>query len=65
MPQRDASIARQLGAMLQTHFDSVAAEPLPPRWIELIHALNEQERSQARPRSSEGASGGPAKPRGE
>jgi hypothetical protein len=51
--------------MLQTHFDNVAAEPLPPRWIELIHALTERERSQARPRSAEGASGGPAKPRAE
>jgi len=31
---------------LQANYDKVAGEPLPERWVELIHHLNERERAQ-------------------
>jgi len=29
---------------LRVNYDKVAGEPLPERWVELIHHLNERER---------------------
>ena len=31
---------------LRANYDKVAGEPLPERWVELIHHLNERERAQ-------------------
>jgi hypothetical protein len=53
MPEPKAPIVRQLGAMLHTYFDNVAAEPLPTRWVDLIHALNERERARSQRRDRE------------
>jgi hypothetical protein len=31
---------------LRANYDKVADEPLPERWVELIHHLNERERAE-------------------
>jgi hypothetical protein len=36
-----------IGKNLRSSLDAVAKEPLPERWVDLIHHLNEQERVQA------------------
>jgi hypothetical protein len=38
------TILQRLGKALHAHWDDIAHEPLPRRWIELIQHLNEQER---------------------
>jgi hypothetical protein len=43
MLQSVESIWARLGKALQRQMD-VGHEPLPRRWVELIHLLNEQER---------------------
>jgi hypothetical protein len=35
----------RLAKMLRVHYGRIAEEPLPDRWVELIHALNERDRS--------------------
>jgi hypothetical protein len=40
------SIWVRLGKALQREMD-IAHEPLPRRWVELIHQLDEQERTQS------------------
>jgi hypothetical protein len=35
--------------MLHLHYDYIANEPLPQRWVDLIHYLNEKEQAQAEP----------------
>ena len=37
---------------LHAKFDYVAEEPLPKRWVELIHRLNDIERRQKRARAN-------------
>ena len=32
---------------LRANYDEVAKEPLPQRWVDLIHYLNEHERAEA------------------
>jgi hypothetical protein len=44
MRQGEESMVRRLGKALQVRLESVAHEPLPRRWVELIHYLDEQER---------------------
>ena len=39
-----STILQQLGKALHVRFDEITREPLPQRWVELIHYLNEQER---------------------
>jgi hypothetical protein len=34
----------RLGRLLRAHYDGIAREPLPERWIELINCLDEKER---------------------
>lgn len=34
---------------LHAKFDHIANEPLPKRWVELIHYLNEKEQREKRP----------------
>jgi hypothetical protein len=37
---------RSLRTRLRDHFDDIAREPLPQRWVDLIHFLNERDREQ-------------------
>jgi hypothetical protein len=34
---------QHFGRFLRIHFEQVANEPLPRRWVDLIHYLNEKE----------------------
>jgi hypothetical protein len=38
------TILQRLGKALNVRLDDITHEPLPERWVELIHHLNEQER---------------------
>jgi len=42
-----ASILGLISKALRDNYDRVADEPLPERWVELIHYLNERERAEA------------------
>jgi hypothetical protein len=39
------TILRRLGKALHVRLDDITHEPLPKRWVKLIHYLNEQERT--------------------
>lgn len=45
MEERVDKIMIAIGKELHVRFDDVAREALPSRWVELIHYLNERERS--------------------
>jgi hypothetical protein len=49
MREEKASFLWRLGKALHVHFDGIANEPLPQRWIDLINYLNEKERRQGEP----------------
>jgi hypothetical protein len=42
------SILARLGKALHVGTDDIAHEPLPRRWVELIHYLDEQERKHSK-----------------
>jgi hypothetical protein len=42
------TILQRLGKALHVRMDDVTHEPLPRRWVELIHHLNEEERTRER-----------------
>jgi|KBSSwiStaDraftv2_1062776.scaffolds.fasta_scaffold3211222_1 hypothetical protein len=44
MPIGRETILRRLGAVLHAQLDDIPREPLPRRWVDLIHHLEEQER---------------------
>ena len=44
MQQGHNSILRLLGKVLHDQDDDITHEPLPKRWVDLIHFLDEQER---------------------
>jgi lysyl-tRNA synthetase class I len=44
MQQVHNSILRLLGRVLHDQDDEITHEPLPKRWVDLIHFLDEQER---------------------
>ena len=46
MPQARSQIVERLRSALQAQYDAILNEPLPERWVDLIHRLNEQERQQ-------------------
>jgi hypothetical protein len=59
MPQARSQIVERLRSALRAQYDAILNEPLPERWVDLIHRLNEQERREretservARPRPS-------------
>jgi hypothetical protein len=39
----------RLGKALHARHDKIANEPLPERWVDLIHYLDDKERQQAEP----------------
>ena len=46
MPQSHHSILERLGKALHVRMDEILHEPLPERWVDLIHYLDEKERTQ-------------------
>jgi hypothetical protein len=49
MPQARSQIVERLRSALQAQYDAILNEPLPERWVDLIHRLNEQERREREP----------------
>lgn len=45
-------ILQRIGTVLHCQFDHITREPLPQRWIDLIHHLNKQERLRSEAASS-------------
>jgi hypothetical protein len=43
MRQDQDTILQRLGKALHVHADEITHEPLPRRWVDLIHHLDEQE----------------------
>jgi hypothetical protein len=48
MPQLAWPVLRSLGAAIAERADDGLADPLPKRWVELIHVLNERERADSK-----------------
>jgi len=46
MPQARSAIVERIRSALHAQYDAILNEPLPERWVDLIHRLNEQERLQ-------------------
>jgi hypothetical protein len=46
MPQARSPIVERIKSALHAQYDAILNEPLPERWVDLIHRLNEQERLQ-------------------
>ena len=46
MPQARSQIIDRIKSALHAQYDAILNEPLPERWVDLIHRLNEQERRQ-------------------
>ena len=44
------SVLGNLGKALSAHYQSIASEPLPERWVDLINYLNEKERTAQPPK---------------
>ena len=53
MQQGHDSILRRLGKLLHDGEDDITHEPLPKRWVELIHRLNEEEQKRTQARQEE------------
>jgi hypothetical protein len=47
MQQEPISFLNLVTKALRANFDHIANEPLPRRWVDLIHHLNERERMAA------------------
>jgi Anti-sigma factor NepR len=53
MPQeRDVTVRHLIGTALNTQYDEIADEPLPQRWVDLIHYLDEKERKATQARTA-------------
>jgi hypothetical protein len=48
MRHAQSSVFERLSNALHVQFDSIAKEPLPERWVDLINYLNEKEEAQRR-----------------
>jgi hypothetical protein len=47
---KEPSVTTRLRSALQQRLEVVLHEPLPKRWVNLIHELNQREREEARAR---------------
>lgn len=47
MQQAPTSFLSSITKALRANFEGIANEPLPQRWVDLIHHLNERERIDA------------------
>ena len=61
MQKRNASILRRLTKALHDQFDDIAHQPLPQRWVDLIHYLDEEERKGERQQAEPEPRGGRAR----
>ena len=61
MQQTPTSFLSSITKALRANFDDVANEPLPQRWIDLIHHLNERERIDANARKTHQSDPSPIK----
>ena len=43
----EETVLQRLGKALHVRLDDITHEPLPRRWIDLIHYLNEEERKRS------------------
>jgi hypothetical protein len=59
MPQARSQVVERLRSALQAQYDAILNEPLPERWIDLIHRLNEQECRAREPSAGVGSTGRP------
>jgi hypothetical protein len=48
--RQEQSIWVRVGKALRSQMVDTTQEPLPRRWVDLIHYLNEQERRRSQPR---------------
>jgi hypothetical protein len=46
MREGQSSILERIGSALQGHYNDVAKQPLPERWVDLINYLNAKERAE-------------------
>jgi hypothetical protein len=53
MQQGHDSILGRIGRVWHDRDDQITREPLPRRWVELIHRLNEEERKRTDARREE------------
>jgi hypothetical protein len=53
MPQLQETILERLGKALHVDMDDITREPLPRRWVELIHYLDEDEQKRAHGRQTD------------
>jgi hypothetical protein len=49
MPQIKNTVLQIFGKALRGQRDGIVEEPLPRRWVDLIHHLDEQERKRSKP----------------
>lgn len=49
---KEQSATTRLRSALQQRLDVILHEPLPKRWVDLIHELNERERKEAQARQT-------------
>jgi len=49
---KEQSITTRMRSAQQQRLDLVLHEPLPKRWVDLIHELNERERKEAQARQA-------------
>jgi hypothetical protein len=47
MRQGQTSFLERLSKALHLHYDDIAKEPLPRRWVDLIEYLHEEERKRS------------------
>ena len=53
MPQIKDTVLQLFGNALRGQRDGIVEEPLPRRWVDLIHHLDEQERKRSIPLEAE------------
>jgi len=47
---KESTMESRLASALRERHDAIVYEPLPKRWVNLIHELNERERSETEAR---------------
>jgi hypothetical protein len=47
---KESTMESRLASALRERHDAIVYEPLPKRWVKLIHELNERERSETEAR---------------
>ena len=55
MREHRSTVASRLASALRERHNAVVYEPLPKRWVDLIHELNERERRETGARQARAA----------